>query len=138
MDIATHEVQGRVTVTVLQPQGEVDGRTYKELIGRAQQAYGAGARQMVIDLGGVSFLSSSGLVAIHSIAKLLHGQELPDLEAGWSTLHKVGDEITAQQPKSPHVKLANPQPAVERVLQTTGFGRMFEIFADLETAVASF
>ena len=137
MDIATHEVQGRVTVTVLQPQGEVDGRTYKELIGRAQQAYGAGARQMVIDLGGVSFLSSSGLVAIHSIARLLQGQELPDLEAGWSALHKVEYEIT-QQRKSPYVKLVNPQPAVDRVLQTTGFGQMFEIFPDLETAVASF
>lgn len=138
MDIATYEVQGRVPVTVLQPQGEVDGRTYRELIGKAQEAQAAGAREMVIDLGGVRFLSSSGLVAIHSISRLLQGREMPDPEGGWSALHTVAHDVAAKQPPHPYLKLANPQPAVDKVLQTTGFKQAFEVYAEVGAAVASF
>jgi anti-anti-sigma regulatory factor len=138
MDIATYNVKGRVTVTVLQPLGELDGSTYRELIGKAQEAYGAGAREMVIDLGGVRFLSSSGLVAIHTIARLLQGRELPDPEAGWSALHAVEHEVAAKQGTQPHLKLANPQPPVDKVLETTGFRKLFEIFPDAGAAAASF
>jgi len=127
-----------VTVTVLQPQGEVDGRTYRELIGKAQEVYAAGAREMVIDLGAVRFLSSSGLVAIHSIARLLQGREMPDPEAGWSALHTMGHDVAAKQGPHPHLKLVNPQPAVDTVLLTTGFRQAFEVYADVGAAAASF
>ena len=137
MNIATHEVQGRVKVTVLQPQGDVDGHTFQELISKAQEACHAGAQNIVIDLSGVRFLSSAGLVAIHSISKLLQGQKLPDLEAGWSTLHRIKDEA-AEKHAHPHLKLANPQPAVDKVLQMAGFKPMFEVHPDVEAAVASF
>jgi len=138
MDIATHEMQGRVKVTVLQPQGDVDGRTYQELIHKAQEAYAAGALDMVLDLGGVRFLSSAGLVAIHSIAKLLQGQKLPDTEANWNTLRSIKQERAKKQGPHKHFKLVNPQPAVDKVLQMSGFKPAFEVFADVEAAVASF
>jgi len=138
MNIATYEAQGRVTVTVLQPHGDVDARTYQELIGKAREAYGVGARVMVLDLGDVRFLSSSGLVAIHSIGRLLQGREMLDPEAGWSTLHSIEHDVAEKAGLHPHLKLASPQPSVDKVLQTTGFKHAFEIFDDVATAVASF
>jgi len=138
MEIDTHEVQGRVKVTVLQPKGELDGRTYQQLIGKAQELYGAGARDMVLDLGEVRFLSSSGLVALHSIGRLLQGREILDPEAGWSALHTIEHEVSGKQPLNQHLKLVNPQPAVDKVLQMTGFKQAFEIYAGVEAAVAAF
>jgi len=138
MDIATYEVQGRVPVTVLQPQGDVDGRTYQELIARAQEACNTGAQTIVIDLGGVRYLSSAGLMAIQSIARLLEGQKALDLEAGWGAMHAVKNELAAKHGPDPHLKLVNPQPAVDKVLQMAGFVRVFEVYADVNAAVASF
>jgi anti-anti-sigma regulatory factor len=34
--------------------------------------------------------------------------------------------------------LLNPQPRVDRVLDMAGFKQFFEVYTDLETAVASF
>ena len=135
MQITTYQVQGRVPVTVLQPHGDLDAHTYQELIAAAQQEWNGGARKMVLDLGDVHYLSSSGLVAIHTIARLLRGQELPDLEAGWSAIHAIEREVHEAHP---HLKLLSPQPPVDKVLTLTGFGKMFDIHSDLEAAVAAF
>jgi anti-anti-sigma regulatory factor len=37
-----------------------------------------------------------------------------------------------------HLKLLNPQPRVDRVLDTVGFKQFLGIYTDLEAAVASF
>ena len=135
MQITTFQAQGRVAVTVLQPHGDLDAYTYQELIAAAQREWKGGARDMLIDLSDVHYLSSSGLVAIHTIARLLKGQELPDLEAGWSTIHAMEHETREAHP---HLKLLGPQPPVEKVLTMTGFRQMFDIHADLGAAVATF
>jgi hypothetical protein len=83
----------------------------------------------------VHYLSSSGLVAIHTIARLLHGQELPDPEAGWSAIHAIEHETGEAHP---HLKLLSPQPPVDKVLTMTGFRQMFDVHADLKVAVAAF
>jgi anti-anti-sigma regulatory factor len=135
MQITTYQTQGRVPVTVLQPHGDLDAHTYQELIAAAKVAWNGGSRDMVLDLGDVHYLSSSGLVAIHTIARLLHGQELPDPEAGWSAIHAIEHETGEAHP---HLKLLSPQPPVDKVLTITGFKQMFDVHADLEVAVAAF
>jgi len=40
--------------------------------------------------------------------------------------------------KSPHLKLLNPQPAVQQALRMAGFDMFLETHANLEEAVASF
>jgi len=135
MQITTYQTQGRVTVTVLQPHGDLDAHTYQELIATAQKEWNGGARNMVLDLADVHYLSSSGLVAIHTIARLLKGQELPDLEAGWSAIHAIEREVHEAHP---HLKLLGPQPPVDKVLTSTGFRKMFEVHTDLGAAVAAF
>jgi anti-anti-sigma regulatory factor len=135
MQITTYQAQGRVPVTVLQPHGDLDAHTYQELVAAAKVAWNGGSRDMVLDLGDVHYLSSSGLVAIHTIARLLHGQELPDPEAGWSAIHAIEHETGEAHP---HLKLLSPQPPVDKVLTITGFKQMFDVHADLEVAVAAF
>jgi len=55
-------------------------------------------------------MSSSGLVALHSIAVMLRGEKPPDLGSGWGTFRAVDrDKDLGLQP---HFKLLNPQPDV--------------------------
>ena len=40
--------------------------------------------------------------------------------------------------KQKHVKLLSPQPDVAHILEIIGFKALFEIFTDMDTALASF
>ena len=84
----------------------------------------AARAQILLDLGGLTFLASSGLVALHSIVSVLHGQAPIDLESGWGALHHLGHAGRGRQIQR-EVQLAGATPAVERVLQRTGLDRLF-------------
>ena len=48
---------------------------------------------VVLDLGGLTYMGSSGLVAIHSIAALLaRGHEPISPDDGWQAIHFIGSE----------------------------------------------
>ncbi len=128
--------QGRVPVTILRPYGELDASNYQGLIAEAQKIHDAGARDILLDLGEVPFMSSSGLVALQSIAALLRGEEPPGPESGWSAFRSIHRDREAGVQL--HLKILNPQPRVDRVLETVGFKRFIAIFSDVETAVASY
>jgi anti-anti-sigma regulatory factor len=136
MEITLYQVQGKVPVTVLQPHGDLDASNFRDLIARAKDAYDAGGRDILLDLSDTPYLSSSGLVALHSIATMLRGEAPPDLESGWGAFRSIGRDrdLGLQQ----HFKLFNPQPNVEKVLEMAGFRQYLEVYADLETAAASF
>lgn len=136
MNISVNQVQGRVPVAILGVQGDLDATNYQELIAKAAEVYRAGTRDILVDLGQTFFISSSGLVALHSIAVILKGEQPPSPEEGWSAIHAVGRGLGsgAQQ----HIKLLNPQPKVERVMEKAGLKELFEIYTDLAAAVASF
>ena len=136
MNISIEKVQGRVPVAILGVQGALDATNYQELIAKVKEVYGTGTRDILVDLGHTSFISSSGLVALHSIAVILKGEQPPNPEGGWSAIHAVGRGLAsgAQQ----HIKLLNPQPKVERVLEKAGLKELFEIHTDLAAALASF
>jgi len=136
MDITVSQMHGRVPVSIMQPHGELDASNYQELIAKAQELYETGARDILLDLSDTAYISSSGVMALQSIAAILRGEEPPDPEGGWGAYHAVHrDRDTGFQQ---HCKLLNPQPRVDRVLETVGFKRFLEIYTDVETAVASF
>ena len=133
MSLATtiEQVEGRVPVTVLALDGELDASNFEELIDAVRRLYEDGTRQLLIDLSGLRFMASSGLVALHSIVRIMHGEPPPDPEAGWSALNAdVG-------PGQTEVQLCAPQAAVERVLSRTGLDRLFVVHPDRDTALAS-
>jgi anti-anti-sigma regulatory factor len=47
MEITVYQVQGRVSVTVLQPHGDVDASNYRDLIAKAQEVCNAGAQDIL-------------------------------------------------------------------------------------------
>src|SRR5512139_739268 len=86
MNLAASVEQGSVPVTILHLEGRLDGGNYKDLIEKAFELYNAGARNILLDLSDLTYISSAGLVALHIIALLLRGETLPDPERKWNTL----------------------------------------------------
>ena len=136
MNISVTKETGRVDVTVLGVAGQLDGQSYQDLIGKAKELFDAGARDFVLDLSDLTYISSAGLVALHSIALMLKGEEMPDTEHGWSAYRSMGRGSEAGM--QTHIKLLNPREEVRSVLEMVGFDRVFEIFTDRREAVNSF
>ncbi len=128
--------EGRVPVTVLHLTGRVDASNYENVFSKACDLYNAGARNLLVDLAEVTFISSAGIVALHRIALLFRGEKVDEEETGWNAIHDLDRDQSggAQQ----HVKLLNPRPDVDYTLDLAGFKRYFDIFTDLPQAVASF
>jgi anti-anti-sigma regulatory factor len=135
LQVTTDEAGGR-PVSVLAVSGEIDHATFQAIIDRARALYAEGARRLVIDLSGVTYLGSSGLVALHSAALIFAGLEPPDPEAGWSAFHGMRDDSEAGATEN--VKLLSPSPRAASVLERTGMRTLFEVFDDRAAAVASF
>ena len=136
MNISTLQAQGNVPVAIIKLEGQLDGQNYQELIAVAQELYRAGAHDFLLDLGDLTYISSAGLVALHSVALLTRGEEVPDLQGGWSAYRSMGRSSATGIQK--HVKLLNPRSEVINVLDMVGFGNLFEIFTNLDEAVNSF
>lgn len=129
------DLEVKQSVTVVRPHGRIDGSTYESLIEKAKAIYAGGGRALLLDLGDVSFLSSAGLVALHSIVLLMRGEQLDSLENGWDALHSIERDSSEAQPNA---KLLNPQPKVLSTLEKAGMDRFFTVFTDEAQAIASF
>ena len=136
MDISVSQAQGNVPVTVLKLDGQLDGQNYQDLIAKAQELHRAGSRDFLLDLSDLTYISSAGLVALHSIALMLRGEEMPDAQAGWSAYRSMGRSSEAGLQR--HIKLFNPRDDVKNVFEMVGFDRVFEVHTDLDQAVKSF
>ena len=89
MNITAEQPTARVPVTILRLQGDLDGSNYLDLVAATKTAQQNGAKYLLLDLTGVPYMSSAGLVALHSAVQLLRGEQPPDPEAGWSALKSV-------------------------------------------------
>ncbi len=136
MNLTVDHAQGRVPVTVITVTGDVDGSNYEALIAKAQELYKTGMRNLLLDLSGVPYMSSAGLVALHSISRLLRGEAVLDTSSGWeayrSMARETGNSIL------PYLKLLNPQARVLRVLELAGLTIVYQVHTDRAAAIASF
>lgn len=142
MDIS-HEtvpagVTGNVPVTMMKLKGELDASCYLDVTKEAQKLVLAGTNNLLLDLSEMTFISSSGLVTLHSIAMLMRGETPLDPEGGWNTLGAIANEVENSEQYEPHFKLLNPQPQVQKALTVTGFDQILEIFTERNQALASF
>jgi anti-anti-sigma regulatory factor len=136
MELSVEQASQRPDVTVVRLQGDLDGSNYRELIAKARELHQAGSRHLLLDLTGLRYMSSAGIVALHSTALLYRGIEAPDPEeAGWRAIRAVGESAGDAQN---HVKLLNPAPRVVGVLERSGMATFFEVHTDEAAAVASF
>ena len=136
MNIQVSTEKGRAPVTVLKIEGQLDGQNYQELISQARELYEAGARDMLLDLSGLTYISSAGLVALHTIALMLRGEAPLDPDQGWAAVRSA--DRSRQAGVQQHIKLLNPRPEVSSVLEMVGFTTFFETFTDREKAIQSF
>ena len=136
MQITVSTRQGNVPVTVIQPHGDVDASNYTELVSKVETLHRDGAQDFLIDLSAVPYMSSAGLVALHSISILLRGEKPADPQSGWAALKSM--DRSRDRGMQKHVKLLNPQQYVAETFDKAGFTQFFEVFSDLQKAVASF
>ena len=136
MEITVERLPLATPVAILSTHGDLDASNYLFLIAKAEEVYNEGVHFMVLDLSDTSFLSSAGLVALHSIALLLRGEQPLDPESGWDAIQAMDHNLDAGLQKN--LKLLNPQPRVDRTLDRTGLKQFFEIYTDRESVLASF
>ena len=134
IDVATESTAGGQPLAVMRLEGELDAASYLDVIERTRQLAGRGVNRLLVDLTELSYMGSSGLFALHSMAMLLRGETPPDPEHGYAAL----DQAESIDDTVSELKLLSPQPQVQRVLERTGMTRFFEVHGDRATALASF
>jgi anti-anti-sigma factor len=103
MEITVLQEQGRIPVTVLTLQGNLDSSTYAQLEQHAKEAIVAGARDLLIDMTHVSYMSSAGIRVLTTLFNQLHSAS--EIETARQTVLRTNF-------KSPHLKLAGVSPRV--------------------------
>ena len=134
MDITTERPRDDVAVVAL--SGELDASNYQQLIDTARSLKAQGAHHFILDLSGLTYMGSSGLVAIHSAALLARGIEPPSPEDGWDAFHQMSNEVASGSDDG-SLRLVAPSPSVDRVLERTGMKRLFAVYPDRAEALGA-
>ena len=127
---------GRGDITVLRLEGDLDAASFEEVIAQGRVLYGEGTRALLIDMTEVGYMGSSGLVALHSMALIMRGQEPPDPELGWGAFKSLKSDVEVGNQSN--LKLLGPQPSVQRALERTGMTEFLEVHTDEQAALDSF
>ncbi|MGZ9234950.1 MAG: STAS domain-containing protein [Anaerolineales bacterium] len=134
MQIKVSTESGRVPVTVLHVDGNIDSSTYEQFQSMAKKLIDEGARFILVDLAHAPFVSSAGLRALHTLFNELRSRN-PDANLSEEQIKKG---ISAGTYKSPHLKLLNLSPETRTAFDTSGFDMYIDTFTDMKAAVASF
>lgn len=97
---------------ILALRGRLDTDTSADLELAVQDLLAAGARDFLIDLGGVSYVSSAGLRVLLALAKQLEGSK-------------------------GRLRLCTLSPAVYQVFEVAGFSKLFAILKDRSAAAGA-
>lgn len=134
MEIKVSTEQGRVPVTILHVDGNIDSSSYEQFQSTAKKLIDEGARYLLVDLSHAPFVSSAGLRALHVLFNELRSRN-PDANLNDEQI-KTG--IRAGTYKSPHLKLLNLSPETKTAFETSGFDMYIETYTDKQEAINSF
>jgi len=134
MEIKVSTESGRVPVTVLHVDGNIDSSTYEIFQSTAKKLVEEGARYILVDLSHAPYVSSAGLRALHTLFNQLRSKN-PDANLSEEQTRKG---IGAGTYKSPHLKLLNLSREAKTAFETGGFDMYIETFTDMKAAIASF
>ncbi len=132
MDIKVSQEKGRVPVTILSIDGDIDSSNYDQLDRIADREIENGARYILMDLTRVRFMTS---VAFRSMTKIFKKLRSLSMDGSDEDMHKG---INAGTYKSPYLKLYGPSKAVAETLKIASLDMLLEIHADRKAALASF
>lgn len=131
MEINVTYHQSREPIAIMQLKGDINASNFVQVSDKARELYMNPARNLIIDLSEVPSISSTGLAAVHQIALVYSGVP-PRIEEG------TNPDFTHSSNARKYVKLLNPQPEVDKTLETAGLKLFFKVYKDLESALASF
>jgi anti-anti-sigma factor len=134
MEIKVSTENGRVPVTVLHVDGNIDSSSYEQFQSTARKLIAEGARYVLVDLSHAPFVSSAGLRALHTLFNELRTRH-PE---GNLDDEQVKKGISAGTYRSPHLKLLNLSPETKTAFETSGFDMYIDTFTDKKAAIASF
>jgi serine/threonine-protein kinase RsbW len=123
------------SVAIIGLDGELDASNYQGLIDTGQGLYGEGMRTLVLDLTGLKYMASSGIVALHSLALVYRGEAPHDPDSGWEAFHAVQADAESGN-RQEQLRLVAPNPAIDTVLDRTGMKQILPIFPDRSAALA--
>jgi len=109
MDLTVEETPGGITRALLSGRMDTAGASAVDL--RFSVLAGA-KRRLVVDLAGVTFMASMGLRTLMICAR---------------TMAAKGGKMA----------LANPQPLVQQVLETSGIGQLIGVYPSWDAAIAA-
>jgi len=132
MEINILEKQNHVPITIIQPKGEFDSSAVEQFDEFSRELFDSGARDVIIDLSQVPFMSSAGIRSISTMYQMLHpkssAEEEKDIRKG----------IRTGTYKAPHLKILKPSKEVSEVMKMVGIDMYIEIFNDENSAISSF
>lgn len=134
MEIKVLTENGRVPVTIMHIDGNIDSSTYEAFTAKANELIKGGARYILVDLSHVAFISSAGLRSLHGIFNQLRTLH-PDTNLSEEAIKKG---IAAGTYKSPHLKLLNLSKDAQTAFTLSGFDMYIETYTDKAKAIASF
>jgi anti-anti-sigma factor len=134
MEIKVSTQNGRVPITILHVDGNLDSVTCDLFQAKADEVIKGGARYILVDLAHSPYVSSGGLRTIHHVFKELNAIH-PDATLNDEEIKKGIYDGTY---KSPYLKLVNLSEKSEFVFKTTGFDMYIESFDDMKKAIAAF
>lgn len=134
MEIKTIIENGRVPVTIIHVDGDLDSSTYEDFQSQVDALIDADARYILIDLFHSKFISSAGFRSFNNIFNKLRALH-PDTNLSDKDLKKG---IQAGTYKSPHLKLLNLSDNARTAFEMAGFDMFIETYTDMKTAIASF
>ena len=137
MQTTVERIEGSVPITVMSLAGELDASNYLRLVDDVAAPVRGRRPEPAARSHRPDVHLSSGLVALHSIERVMQGQEPPDPEYGWGAMHEVGRAVEDGDVQTA-VQLCGLQPPVAEVIERTGLDRLFRIHPDRATAVAAF
>jgi anti-sigma B factor antagonist len=132
-EVTISQAQGRVPVSILRLEGKFDAIGADEFDRRAKEVVEAGAKNVLVDMSQVEYMSSAGLRCIHNLFYQLHPE-------GSEEYNRIIDEgIPKGTYKAPYMKLLNPNKRVQESLRMVGIDMYMDILSgDAKRAVGAF
>jgi anti-anti-sigma factor len=118
LKITKEQVQAKVPIMVFHLSGWLDAQSEKQLVDTVQKASDEGAKFVLLELGGLDMITSSGIRA----------------------MQKAHQILTANEPayQVPRLKISGAPPQVYHVLGITGFLINVPMYETLQDAIDSF
>ncbi len=131
MDIVHAQALGRVPITILRLKGNFDSDSAEHFNTEARKAVEGGAKDILLDLSGVPFMSSVGIRSISTLYDLLHPYTPEEKKS-------VNEAIRAGTYKAPHLKLLAPTERVREMMHLVSLDWYMQIFSSEEEAISAF